>query len=83
MVVNPSAQNALGHHTSYILVPGANALPYVAPNSPVRQRAGFINHHFWATRYNARRDVRRRDRIRTRAAAATACRAGSPTTSRS
>jgi primary-amine oxidase len=51
LVVNPSAVNALGHHTSYILVPGSNALPYVAPSSPVRQRAGFINNHFWATRY--------------------------------
>jgi len=51
LVMNPQAQNSLGHHTSYILAPGANALPYVAPNSPVRQRAGFINNHFWATRY--------------------------------
>ena len=53
IVVNPSQQNALGHHTGYILVPGPNALPYVAPNSPVRQRAQFINNHFWATRYKA------------------------------
>jgi primary-amine oxidase len=52
LIVNPSAQNALGHQTSYILVPGPNALPYVAPNSPVRQRAGFINNHFWATQYH-------------------------------
>jgi primary-amine oxidase len=51
LVVNPSAQNALGHHTSYILVPGPNALPYVAATSPLRQRAGFINNHFWATRF--------------------------------
>lgn len=51
MVVNPTAQNALGHHTSYILVPGSNSLPYVAPTSQVRRRAGFINNHFWATRY--------------------------------
>ena len=51
VVVNPSAQNALGQHTSYILVPGPNALPYVAVNSPMRQRAQFINHHFWATQY--------------------------------
>ncbi len=51
LVVNTGERNALGHHPSYILVPGANALPYVAPNSPVRKRAGFINHHFWATRY--------------------------------
>ncbi|MCA1575711.1 MAG: tyramine oxidase [Acidobacteria bacterium] len=53
MVVNPTAQNALGHHTSYILVPGSNSLPYIAPTSQVRRRAGFINNHFWATRYKA------------------------------
>jgi primary-amine oxidase len=52
-IVNPSAQNALGQHTSYILVPGPNALPYVRPTSPVRRRAGFINNHFWATQYHA------------------------------
>ncbi len=51
LVVNTAERNALGHHPSYILVPGANALPYVAPNSPVRKRAGFINNHFWATHY--------------------------------
>jgi primary-amine oxidase len=51
-VLNPSAQNALGHHPSYILVPGANSLPYVALPSQVRRRAGFINNHFWATRYS-------------------------------
>jgi primary-amine oxidase len=50
-VVNPTAQNALGQHTSYILVPGVNALPYVAPTSSVRRRAAFVNQHFWATRY--------------------------------
>jgi primary-amine oxidase len=52
-VTNFSAKNSLGHHTSYILVPGANSLPYIAPESPVRKRAQFINNHFWATRYNA------------------------------
>ncbi len=51
MVVNPAAQNALGHHTSYILVPGSNSLPYIALTSQVRRRAGFTNNHFWATRY--------------------------------
>ena len=52
MIVNPAATNALGSHTSYILVPGANAFPYVSSASQVRKRAGFINHQFWATRYN-------------------------------
>ena len=52
-VANPSAKNSLGHRTSFILVPGANSSPYIAPESLTRRRAQFINHHFWATRYNA------------------------------
>jgi len=52
LIVNPLAHNALGYNTSYILVPGPNSLPYIAPSSEVRRRAGFINSHFWATRYN-------------------------------
>ncbi len=51
-VVSSSARNALGGPTGYILVPGANALPYAAPESSVRRRAGFIDNHFWATRYD-------------------------------
>ena len=50
-VVNPAAQNALGSHTSYIIVPGVNSIPYVGPTSQVRKRAGFVNKHFWATRF--------------------------------
>jgi primary-amine oxidase len=53
LVVNRAEKNALGQHPSYILVPGANALPYLGAASPVRKRAGFINNHFWATRYRA------------------------------
>ena len=51
LVVNTARQNGLGSHPGYLIVPGANSLPFVAPNSPVRQRAGFINNHFWATQY--------------------------------
>jgi primary-amine oxidase len=51
-VTNFSAKNSLGHHPGFILVPGANSLPYLAPESLVRRRAQFINNHFWATRYN-------------------------------
>lgn len=51
-VHSSSARGALGHPTSYVLVPGTNALPYAAPGSPVRRRAGFIDNHFWATRYH-------------------------------
>ncbi len=52
-VMNPTAKNSLGQNTSYIIAPGANALPYISNESLVRKRAQFINNHFWATRYNA------------------------------
>jgi primary-amine oxidase len=50
-IVNPTATNSLGSHTGFVLVPGVNSIPYVSPASQVRQRAGFINHHVWVTRY--------------------------------
>ncbi len=50
-IVNHAAENALGSHSSYILVPGINSIPYIGATSQVRKRAGFINHHFWATKY--------------------------------
>jgi primary-amine oxidase len=50
-VINSSVTNALGDATGYILVPGENAVPYALPGSSIRQRAGFINHHVWATQY--------------------------------
>jgi primary-amine oxidase len=52
-VTNPTAKNSLGQNTSFIIAPGANSLPFIAPESLVRRRAQFINNHFWATRYNA------------------------------
>jgi len=51
-VLNTAERSALGYHPAYIIVPGGNAMPYVAPNSQVRRRAGFVNRHFWATRYH-------------------------------
>jgi primary-amine oxidase len=52
-VFNPSVTNALGQPAGYVLVPGDNSVPYLDAQSPVRQRAGFIEHHFWATPYDA------------------------------
>jgi primary-amine oxidase len=52
-VMNPTAKNSLGQNTSFIVVPGANSLPYIATESLVRKRAGFVNNHFWATKYNS------------------------------
>jgi primary-amine oxidase len=51
LVVNPAARNALGQPVGYMVVPGENAVPYLRPESPIRQRAGFVDHHFWATAY--------------------------------
>jgi len=51
-VVNPSVKNGVGTSTGYILVPEENSVPYAAPDSWMRKRAGFINAHFWATAYD-------------------------------
>lgn len=50
-VVNPATKNALGGSTGYILVPGDNSLPFVTTTAPVRKRAAFLDHHFWATKF--------------------------------
>lgn len=52
-IFNPSTQNALGQHCGYILAPGPNVVPLALPTAPARKRAGFIDNHFWATRYHA------------------------------
>jgi primary-amine oxidase len=51
-VVNPSIKNVVGGNTGYVLVPEENSVPYEAPDSWLRKRAGFINAHFWATAYD-------------------------------
>lgn len=50
-IINPSNKNSLGAPTGYLLLPGENAVPYAAPTSSVRKRAGFLNAHLWATPY--------------------------------
>ena len=50
-IVKPRAMNGLGKPTAYRLVPAANALPLLDPQSPMAKRAGFMFKHFWATRY--------------------------------
>ncbi len=48
-VFNPEVRNALGQNTGYALIPGGSTVPYLSRNSPVRKRAGFLEHAFWAT----------------------------------
>jgi primary-amine oxidase len=50
-VESAHARNALGKPTSYALEPAAFALPYSAPDFPGLQRAGFVAHQLWFTRY--------------------------------
>ena len=50
-VINPDVHNGLGEPVGYRLVPGANALPFLAPESAVGKRAGFMFKHVWATPY--------------------------------
>lgn len=50
-VINPTSKNALGEPTGYLLFPGENSVPYAAPTSSVRKRAGFMNAHLWGTAY--------------------------------
>jgi primary-amine oxidase len=51
LVSNAEKTNSLGDPTAYMLSPGENSIPYLHPNAPVRKRAGFLNSHIWATRY--------------------------------
>jgi len=52
-VINPSVRNPLGQPVGYLLLPGENSLPYAAPDSSVRRRAGFLGAHLWVTQYDA------------------------------
>jgi primary-amine oxidase len=52
IVINPAAHNALGQPAGYLIAPGDNSVPYLQPDSPIRRRAAFINHHFWATAFD-------------------------------
>ncbi len=51
VVSNAQKTNSLGDPTSYMLAPGENSVPYLNPQAPVRKRAGFLNSHIWATKY--------------------------------
>lgn len=51
-VFNPNLKTALGYNPGFILIPEDNAVPYSRPESGVRKRGGFIDHHFWTTRYH-------------------------------
>jgi primary-amine oxidase len=51
-IVNPSSLNGLGQPVAYKLAPGENTRSFVAADSYVRQRAGFMGNHLWVTPYD-------------------------------
>jgi len=51
-IANPNVERYLGHLPGYVIEPGANAYPYSHPESYNRKRAEFLDHHFWATKYD-------------------------------
>lgn len=53
-VINPNSKNAMADPHGYLLVPGESAVPYLDRDNPIRQRARFLDHHLWVTRYNER-----------------------------
>jgi len=50
-VAASQAVNALGQRTAYALVPAENSVPFPAPGSEARLRAGFMDAHLWVTAY--------------------------------
>jgi primary-amine oxidase len=50
-VFNREKPTDLGHFPGYVLEPGGNALPLAGAKSELRQRATFLDHHLWVTRY--------------------------------
>ncbi len=51
-VVNPNETNAYGYNTGYKLHPHTNVESPMAPGSPARRRAGFLDNDFWVTPYS-------------------------------
>lgn len=49
LIVNPDVRNTLGQPAGYLIAPGESSVPYLQPESQIRRRAGFVDHHFWAT----------------------------------
>lgn len=51
-VVNPNVHNAMGEPVAYKVFMGENTFPMVSPESSVRRRAGYMDHHFWVTAFD-------------------------------
>ena len=54
-VENAARRNRIGEPVAYELIPGENVRPMQQPDSEVRERARFLDHHLWVTPYRRRR----------------------------
>lgn len=52
-IFNPESKSSIGHLAGYVLIPGENSPAYQDVKSPIRGRAGFVDHVLWTTAYNA------------------------------
>lgn len=51
-IINPDVRNRMDHPTGYMLVPKESAVPYLHPSSTMYQRARFLKHNIWLTRFH-------------------------------
>lgn len=51
-VINPNRRNHVGRPTGYKLEPMHCVTPFVAADSPSGRRAGFVQHHLWASPFH-------------------------------
>ena len=51
-VSSTTTKNKLGGFPSYMIVPGSNAFPFVEPTHSLWDRATFLKHHLWSTRFH-------------------------------
>jgi primary-amine oxidase len=51
-ITNSSVQNELGQDVAYKLVPGAVVPPMLQPGSAIYDRARFVQHNLWITKYD-------------------------------
>lgn len=49
MIMNHAKTDQWGHHSSYMLMPGAGVKPFVLDGSSLMNRAGFLRNHVWVT----------------------------------
>jgi primary-amine oxidase len=45
-------KNGMGYPTGYKIEPGESAPPFAQPGSSLHQRAGYLWHHLWVTRFD-------------------------------